>query len=186
MGGPFKALGSIFAATVLCLVAGAAQAQDSSSGEIIETDFLSAPLTDDGPTGQSSVSGLPDSEASLQAVPVEVIGGLPPAEPPRQQERSSDRDVAGADGPSGGGQASGGDASGSGGSGGSGDGGSGGSGDGGSGGSGDGGSGDGGSGDGGSGDGGSGDGGSGGSGGGKGKGGQGGGGGGGGGKGKNK
>jgi hypothetical protein len=137
MGGPFKALGSIFAATVFCLVVVAApRADDRQSGEIIETDFLSAPLDDDALNSQASVSTLPDSEASLQAVPVEVIGGLPPAEPPRQQERSSGRDVAGSDGPSGGSDASGGDGSGSGGSGdgGSGDGGSGGSGDGGDGG----------------------------------------------------
>jgi hypothetical protein len=136
MGGPFKALGSIFAATVLCIVVAAAQADDRRSGEIIETDFLSAPLTDDALDAQASVSSLPDSEASLQAVPVEVIGGLPPAEPPRQQERSSGRDVASSDGPSGGS-----DGSGGAGDGGSGDGGSGGSGgDGGTGGGGDGGS----------------------------------------------
>ncbi len=110
MGGPFKALSSIFAAAGVCLVAAAAaEAQDRRSGEIIETDFLSAPLTDDGLAAQPSVSSLPDSEASLQAVPVEVIGGLPPAEPPSQQERSSDRDVASSDGPSGSGNASGGD-----------------------------------------------------------------------------
>ena len=148
----FKVFGSIITATTLCLIAGGApQADERKSSEIIETDFMSAPFSDDGQTSEISVSNLPDAEASLQAVPAELIGDLRPPKPPREQNRSSGRDVANSGGSSGGSSSGG---SGDGGSGGLGDGGSGdgGSGDGGSGGSGDGGSGDGDSGGGGKGD----------------------------------
>ncbi len=151
----FKVFGSIITATTLCLIAGGApQADERKSGEIIETDFMSAPFSDDGQTPEVSVSNLPDAEASLQAVPAELIGDLQPPEPPREPNRSSGRDVANSGGSSGGSSSGGSGDGGSGGSGGSGDGGSGdgGSGDGGSGGSGDGGSGDGDSGGGGKGD----------------------------------
>ena len=80
MRDPFKVLGSIITATILCLIALAApQADDRNSGEIIETDFMLAPFSDDGQTSEISVSNLPDAEASLQAVPAELIGDLRPS-----------------------------------------------------------------------------------------------------------
>ncbi len=79
MRDPFKVLGSIFTATLLCLIAVAApRADDRKSGEIIETDFMSAPFADDDQTSEVSVLNLPDAEASLQAVPAELIGDLQP------------------------------------------------------------------------------------------------------------
>jgi hypothetical protein len=124
MRGPFKALGSIVTATMLCLIAAAApQADDRKSGEIIETDFLSAPHSGDGPASEVSVSNWPDDESSLQAVPADSIGDIQPLQSRREQDRSGGRDVA----------SSGGNGAAGGGSGGSGDGGSGGSGGGGNG-----------------------------------------------------
>ncbi len=135
MRGPFKALGSIVTATIFCLIAAAApQADDRKSGEIIETDFLSAPHSGDGPTSEVSVSNWPDDESSLQAVPADLIGDFQPLQTRREQDGPGGRDVASSGGDGAAGDGSGG--SGDGGSGGSGDGGSGGSGDGGSGGSG--------------------------------------------------
>ena len=124
MRGPFKVLGSIVTATIFCLIAAAApQADDRKSSEIIETDFMSAPLSEDGPTPEVSLSNLPDDESSLQAVPADSIGDFQPLQTRREQDGPGGRDVA----------SSGGDGAAGGGSGGSGDGGSGGSGGGGNG-----------------------------------------------------
>ena len=131
MRDPFKVLGSIITATTFCLIAGgAAQAEDRKSGEIIETDFMSAPFSDDGQTSEVSVSNLLDAEASLQVVPAELIGDLQPLEIRRKQDGSSDRNVANSGGNNGGSDGSGDGGSGSSGGGGSGDGGDGGGGNG--------------------------------------------------------
>ena len=127
----FKVFGSIITATTLCLIAGGApQADERKSGEIIETDFMSAPFSDDGQTSEVSVSNLLDAEASLQVVPAELIGDLQPLEIRRKQDGSSDRNVANSGGNNGGSDGSGDGGSGSSGGGGSGDGGDGGSGNG--------------------------------------------------------
>jgi hypothetical protein len=131
MRDPFKVLGSIFTATILCLIAAtAAQADGTKSGEIIETDFAPAPFSSDGQSPPAARSSLPDAVLPLQPVPAELIGDFRPADPHLQPGRSGGGDVASSDG--GASNDSGGSGSGDGGSGGGGSGGSG-SGDGGSG-----------------------------------------------------
>lgn len=118
MKDPFKVLGSIITATILCLIAAAAaRADDARSGEIIETDFAPAPFSSDGQTSPASESGLPDAALPLQPVPAELIGDLQPVDSQLQPGRSGGGDVASSDGGAGDG-GSGGGGSGDGGSGG--------------------------------------------------------------------
>ncbi len=138
MSDPFKVFGSIFIATMLCLIAAtAAQADETKSGEIIETEFAPVPLSSDGQSPPAPGSSLADTVLPLQPVPAELIGDLQPADSQLQRSRTGGRDVAGTDGGAGASNDSGGSGAGDGGSGGSGSGGSGsggsGSGDGGSG-----------------------------------------------------
>jgi len=126
MRDPFRLIGSIGTATMLCLMAMTApQADDKKSREIIETDFAPtpAPLSGDGQSYPPSDPELPAAQPSLLPVPVELIGELQPLDPYLGPDGSSDGGVAssggvGTVGNGLGGAGSGGAGSGSGGSGG--------------------------------------------------------------------
>ena len=120
MRDPFKVFGSIFTATMVCLMAAtAAQADDAKSGEIIETEFAPVPLSSDGLSPPPPGSSLPDAVLPLQPVPAELIDDLQPADSQLQRGRTGGGDVAGSDG-GGASNDSGGSGAGDGGSGGSG------------------------------------------------------------------
>ncbi len=97
MRDPFRLIGSIGTATMLCLMAMTApQADDKKSREIIETDFAPtpAPLSGDGQSYPPSDPELPAAQPSLLPVPVELIGELQPLDPYLGPDGSSDGGVA--------------------------------------------------------------------------------------------
>ena len=97
MRDPFRLIGSIGTATMLCLMAiTAPQADDKKSREIIETDFAPtpAPLSGDGQSYPPSDPELPAAQPSLVPVPVELIGELQPPDPYLGPDGSSDGGVA--------------------------------------------------------------------------------------------
>lgn len=97
MRDPFRLIGSIGTATMLCLMAMTApQADDKKSREIIETDFAPtpAPLSGDGQSYPPSEPDLPAAQPSLLPVPVELIGELQPLDPYLGPDGSSDGGVA--------------------------------------------------------------------------------------------
>lgn len=97
MRDPFRLIGSIGTATMLCLMAMTApQADDKKSREIIETDFAPtpAPLSGDGQSYPPSDPELPAAQPSLVPVPVELIGELQPLDPYLGPDGSSDGGVA--------------------------------------------------------------------------------------------
>ncbi len=99
MSDPFKVFGSIFTAIMVCLMAAtAAQADDTKSGEIIETEFAPAPVPSDGLSPPAPGSSLPDAVLPLQLVPAELIGDLQPADPQLQLDRTGGGGVASSDG----------------------------------------------------------------------------------------
>ena len=121
MRDPFRLIGSIGTATMLCLMAMTApQADDKKSREIIETDFAPtpAPLSGDGQSYPPSDPELPAAQPSLLPVPVELIGELQPLDPYLGPDGSSDGGAASSGGVGTVGNGLGGASSGSGGSGG--------------------------------------------------------------------
>ena len=97
MRDPFRLIGSIGTATMLCLMAMTASgADDKKSQEIIETDFAPtpAPLSGDGQSYPPSDPELPAAQPSLLPVPVELIGELQPLDPYLGPDGSSDVGVA--------------------------------------------------------------------------------------------